>query len=175
MKYRYLSLFAILVSGVGPSWASSDPIEDVRKIMAGTVSTLSIKQAYLSGARDNTAPFQGALKAYKAIRAAEQPAPVPTPVPVPTPTPTPQPSTPITYNDIVTAIQPCASRTDQALLTVGAKYKVKGLYVLMPVGSTSTNGKPADGMMLNPVIDDGMHRNDGWFSLWVPLACVSKP
>lgn len=57
--------------------ASTDPVADTRQIMAGTVTTLSIKNEYLSGKRDNTTVFQGALKAYKAVRAAEVPPPPP--------------------------------------------------------------------------------------------------
>lgn len=57
-----------------------DPVADTRKIMAGTVTTAKIKNEYLSGARDGTAVFKGALAAYKAVRAAEAPAPVPAPV-----------------------------------------------------------------------------------------------
>jgi hypothetical protein len=51
--------------------ASTDPVADTRQIMAGTVTTTKIKNEYLSGARDTTTVFQGALKAYKAVRAAE--------------------------------------------------------------------------------------------------------
>jgi hypothetical protein len=65
--------------------ASTDPVKDVRQIMAGTVTTPSIKNAYLSGAKDGTAAFQGALAEYKAVRAAELPAPVPVQQFVPAP------------------------------------------------------------------------------------------
>lgn len=51
-----------------------DPVVDTRKIMAGTVTTTKIKNEYLSGARDGTAVFKGALNAYKAVREAEAPA-----------------------------------------------------------------------------------------------------
>ena len=46
--------------------ASYDPVKDTRTILAGTVSTQKIKNEYLSGARDSTAAFKGALNAYKA-------------------------------------------------------------------------------------------------------------
>jgi hypothetical protein len=86
--------------------ASADPVADVRQIMAATVTTKSVKQAYLSGARDNTTAFQGALTAYKAVRAAEA-APVP-PVVLPPSSGTVAPLTPIadnfpTANGIATA------------------------------------------------------------------------
>jgi hypothetical protein len=53
--------------------ASSDPVADTRQIMAGTVTTTRVKNAYLSGANDGTTAFKGALSAYKAVRAAEPP------------------------------------------------------------------------------------------------------
>lgn len=91
--------------------ASTDPVADTRAILAGTVTTKNIKSAYLNGSRDGTAAFQGALSAYKGVRAAEPPltvkcadgtlvkapgacpvaippAPIPTPAPTPVPTPT---------------------------------------------------------------------------------------
>jgi hypothetical protein len=76
MKRLILGLLAFWLPWA--AMASNDPVADVRQIMAGTVSTKSVKQAYLSGARDSTAAFQGALAAYKAIRAAEKP-PAPPP------------------------------------------------------------------------------------------------
>lgn len=79
---RYLLAFAT-VAFAAVSFASPDPIKDTRQIMAGTVTTQSVKNAYLSGARDGTTAFQGALKAYKAVRAAEQPVPTPSPTPSP--------------------------------------------------------------------------------------------
>src|SRR5690349_13269379 len=58
-----------------------DPVADTRAILAGTVTTKSVKTEYLSGKRDTTAAFKGALAAYKALRAAEEP-PVVIPPPV---------------------------------------------------------------------------------------------
>lgn len=66
--------------------ASTDPVKDTRQIMAGTVTTTKVKNEYLSGARDSSSVFRGALSAYKAMRAAEVPVPAPTPVPAPVPT-----------------------------------------------------------------------------------------
>jgi hypothetical protein len=84
--------------------ASADPVADVRQIMAATVTTKSVKQAYLSGARDNTTAFQGALTAYKAVRAAEA-APVP-PVVLPPSSGTVAPLTAIQDNfDAASAIE----------------------------------------------------------------------
>ena len=81
---RFLLALALVAA---PALASDDPVKDTRQILAGTVTTGGTAyKAYLSGARDNTTAFQGALKAYKAVRAAEksaEPVPVPTPVPVP--------------------------------------------------------------------------------------------
>lgn len=83
MKRLILALAALVCI------ASTDPVADTRQIMAGTVTTKSTKNAYLSGARDNTTAFKGALSAYKAVRAAEQP-----PAPMPMPAPPPAPSFP---------------------------------------------------------------------------------
>ena len=49
--------------------------------MAGTVTTTKVKNEYLSGARDGTTMFKGALAAYKGVRAAEV-LPTPTAGPV---------------------------------------------------------------------------------------------
>jgi hypothetical protein len=56
-----------------PALASTDPVKDTRTILAGTVTTKVSKNAYLSGAKDGTTAFQGALSAYKGVRAAEPP------------------------------------------------------------------------------------------------------
>jgi hypothetical protein len=83
---------SLLLAGIATAAiASTDPVKDTRQIMAGTVSTTKVKNEYLSGAKDGTTAFQGALNAYKAVRAAEV-----APAPVPTPTPTPTPSAPAT-------------------------------------------------------------------------------
>jgi hypothetical protein len=71
MKKLLAAAFAVLF--IAPAFASSDPVADTRQIMAGTVSTKSVKQAYLSGAKDGTTAFKGALTAYKGVRAAEPP------------------------------------------------------------------------------------------------------
>jgi hypothetical protein len=71
-----VALFAVILFA-SLAHASGDPVADVRQIMAATVTTKSVKQAYLSGSRDGTAAFQGALSAYKAVRAAEAPVPAP--------------------------------------------------------------------------------------------------
>lgn len=75
-----VALFAVILFA-SLAHASGDPVADVRQIMAATVTTKSVKQAYLSGARDGTTAFQGALAAYTAVRAAEVPvAPAATPL-----------------------------------------------------------------------------------------------
>ncbi|HET6941453.1 MAG TPA: DUF1996 domain-containing protein [Sphingomicrobium sp.] len=79
MRAIVLASTAIILAST--ALASTDPVVDTRQIMAGTVTTPKIKNEYLSGARDGTAPFQGALKAYKAVRAAEAPPPPPPPPP----------------------------------------------------------------------------------------------
>jgi hypothetical protein len=66
---------ALVLLFAAPALASDDPVRDTRQIMAGTVTTAKIKNEYLSGLRDGTAAFKGALNAYKAVRAAEKPAP----------------------------------------------------------------------------------------------------
>jgi hypothetical protein len=86
----YVALIFVLLFGT-LAHASTDPVKDTRQIMAGTVTTTKVKNEYLSGARDGTTAFKGALSAYKAVRAAEVPVPAPTPAPTPTPTPTPVP------------------------------------------------------------------------------------
>ena len=73
---RAIVLAALLLS---TSAAAYDPVADTRAILAGTVTTTKVKNEYLSGKRDTTAVFKGALNAYKAVRAAEAPV---TPVPV---------------------------------------------------------------------------------------------
>lgn len=81
LRWGWAGLAVLLAAALGfvpiPALASTDPVKDTRQIMAGTVTTAKVKNEYLSGARDGTAPFQGALAAYKAVRAAEQPAPAP--------------------------------------------------------------------------------------------------
>lgn len=80
----YVALIFVLLFGT-LAYASTDPVKDTRQIMAGTVTTTKVKNEYLSGARDGTTAFRGALSAYKAVRAAEVViAPVPTPAPSPT-------------------------------------------------------------------------------------------
>lgn len=74
---RLLALLLIFTATA--SFASSDPIADTRRILAGTVTTKKIQNEYLSGARDGTAAFKGALAAYKAVRAAEAPPAPPQP------------------------------------------------------------------------------------------------
>jgi hypothetical protein len=71
VKRLLLACMVFLIAA--PALASDDPVKDVRQILAGTVVTKSVKQAYLSGAKDSTTAFQGALAAYKAVRAAEPP------------------------------------------------------------------------------------------------------
>jgi hypothetical protein len=80
MKRILLALAALL--GAAAGIASTDPVKDTRQIMAGTVTTTKVKNEYLSGARDGTAIFKGALNAYKAVRAAEAPVVTP-PVVIP--------------------------------------------------------------------------------------------
>jgi hypothetical protein len=105
--------------------ASPDPVADTRQILAGTVTTKSVKQAYLSGAKDSTTAFQGALAAYKAVRAAEPPlkvtcidgtivtAPGVCPVPPPTPPPTPEPvDAPGSFNDPIQGVAPHQGAAD---------------------------------------------------------------
>jgi hypothetical protein len=79
MKRLLLALAALL--GAAAGIASTDPVKDTRQIMAGTVTTSKVKNEYLSGARDGTAIFKGALNAYKAVRAAEAPVVIPPVVP----------------------------------------------------------------------------------------------
>ena len=82
MKYA-LALAVLLSSVPTMALASADPVADTRQILAGTVTKGGATyKAYLSGAKDNTTAFKGALAAYKAVRAAEQPVIVP---PAPTP------------------------------------------------------------------------------------------
>lgn len=69
-------VLAALLATAGAAIAY-DPVVDTRKILAGTVSTQAIKNEYLSGRRDLTTAFKGALAAYKAVRAAEAPPPPP--------------------------------------------------------------------------------------------------
>jgi hypothetical protein len=80
MIHKLLVAALCLAALAVPAIASTDPVADTRQIMAGTVTTLSTKKAYLSGARDGTAAFQGALAAYKGVRAAEAPPPPPAPI-----------------------------------------------------------------------------------------------
>jgi hypothetical protein len=110
MKRLILLLASVAIAT--PALASPDPVADTRQILAGTVTTTKAKNGYLSGANDRTTSFQGALGAYKAVRAAE-PAlsvkcadgtmvtapgacPVPQPMPMPAPTPTPAPPVVVT-------------------------------------------------------------------------------
>jgi hypothetical protein len=81
---RAIVLAALLLSTAASAY---DPVADTRKIMAGTVTTTRIKNEYLSGARDGTTAFKGALAAYKAVREAEVAAPPPPPPPTPVPCP----------------------------------------------------------------------------------------
>lgn len=91
MKKTWLALALMSVSTM--AMASTNPVQDTREILAGTVTTAATKKLYTSGAKDNTAAFKGALAAYMAIRSAEKRVPVvvpPKPVP-PAPVPTPDP------------------------------------------------------------------------------------
>ena len=80
MKRVLLAASALATASL--ALASTDPVVDTRQITAGAVTTPSVKNAYLSG---DTAPFQWALNAYKAVRATET-APAPgAPAPAPPP------------------------------------------------------------------------------------------
>ena len=68
---------AALLMLASTSALAYDPVQDTRSILAGTVTTARVKNEYLSGARDGTTAFKGALAAYKAVRAAEAPVPAP--------------------------------------------------------------------------------------------------
>jgi hypothetical protein len=70
----YVALIGVLLFA-SPAHASTDPVKDTRQILAGTVTTIKAKNGYLSGTNDRTTAFQGALSAYKAVRAAEPPLP----------------------------------------------------------------------------------------------------
>lgn len=226
MKKRHILAFLFLSTATIPlpSWASSDPVADVRQIMAGTVTTKSIKNAYLSGARDNTTAFQGALKAYKAVRAAEPPltvkcldgtvvtAPGVCPLPPPPPPPVdnkvcpdgttipststcpaapppPPPSNeatlcgltliepgspcPVAMGGVVVAVRACVGSYIPDALVPGQRYIVVGNgagYRPQP----GADPKYGSGYILNPEIDDGLHRGSGYFGLWVPYSCVAK-
>lgn len=79
-----------------------------------------------------------------------------------------------TYGDTVVALQACVGRSVPDALTVGTRYKVMGLTVDLPVGGNSSQTDLPTGAHLNPEVDDGLHRGDGWWSLSVPLSCVQK-
>jgi hypothetical protein len=172
---RILLLAGALLSIAAPAFAG--PVEDVRQIMAGTVTTKTVKQAYLSGARDGTAAFQGALAAYKAVRAAE-PAPTvkcadgsvitaPGACPAPPPVVTPPPA--LTLGGHAKAITTCQSLTNVAdVLTLNAIYTVVGFAGYSPIG-TVTSPTTREVVVLN----DATHLGDGWFGIYVPVSCVA--
>lgn len=79
-----------------------------------------------------------------------------------------------TYHDTVQALQPCIGRYIPDALIVGTRYKVVGMWISAPIGTASMPlGTPADGVIIVPEVDDGVHRGDGWFALWVPFECVA--
>lgn len=91
------------------------------------------------------------------------------------PCPTPPPAAQPTYGDTVVALQPCIGRYIPDPLVVGTQYKVRGRWVGAPIGTPSLPlGTPPDGVILTPVVDDGVHRGDGWFAYWVPFDCVAR-
>jgi hypothetical protein len=118
-------------------------------------------------------PAPGLAKYCETNVAPIQPAPPPPPAPSPTPTPAPSTRDP-TYGDQVTALQACTGGYIKDQIIVGQTYKVVGLAATMPVPVVGGNYKP-DIVILNPVPDDGVHRGDGWFGLWIDMACVSRP
>jgi hypothetical protein len=135
------------------------------------------KQAYLSGARDGTAAFQGALAAYKALRAAEPASTVkcadgtvitaPGVCPVPPPVVTPPPA--LTLGGHAKAITTCQSLTNVAdVLTLNATYTVVGFAGFSPIGAvTSPTAREV------VVLNDATHLGDGWFGIYVPVSCVA--
>jgi hypothetical protein len=66
---RILAALATLIVGLTGSVtvASSDFVRDTRQILAGSVTTKSVQNLNLSGARNGTPPFKGALAAYSAL------------------------------------------------------------------------------------------------------------
>jgi hypothetical protein len=76
-----------------------------------------------------------------------------------------------TYGDIVRAIQACTGSYMPDQLVIGTRYKVVGLATTSPmIGSDPT----PRGVILNPEVDDGLHRGDGYWALWVPFECVER-
>lgn len=70
-------LCAVLLAFSSLAIASDDPVKDTREILAGTVTTKTTKNAYLSGSRDATTAFKGALEAYKRVTGWKPPVVVP--------------------------------------------------------------------------------------------------
>lgn len=197
----FLAALAVSVTAPGSAQVVDLDVANVRKIMAGTVTTASVKQAYLSGARDNTTAFQGALAAYRAlpkptVRCVDGtmvPAPGACPVIVTPPPPPPvqcpdgttvpagqtcptlPPPSPVIAKpgDIVVALQPCVGSFIPDAVVVGKRYRVI---------SANLGVRPAPGVdpkvsthyTLNPELDDGLHRGDGYFALAVPYSCAVK-
>jgi hypothetical protein len=111
-------------------------------------------------------PAWGVVKVCQTIGSVVSPPPPPPPPPPPS-------SGSITYGSIVTAVYACQGGLIPDLLVVGTDYKVVGLSVTRPApGLDAPPGTKADGVILNPVVDDGVHRGDGYEGLWVPLQCV---
>lgn len=114
MRAIVLASTALVLTSV--AIASSDPVADTRQIMAGTVTTKSIKDAYLRGDRDNTTPFKGALEAYKRVTGWVAPPPPPPTCVAPQvltngvcTTPPPPPADPYTSPNGLTGETPVAS------------------------------------------------------------------
>lgn len=116
-----------------------------------------------------------------------QTAPVPVPPPVqcpdgttvpagqtcPVAPPPPSPGAIANRGEIVTALKPCVGSYIPDALVVGQRYVVLG----NNAGVRPEPGRDpivASGYQLNPEQDDGIHRGEGYFALWVPYDCVVK-
>lgn len=80
-----------------------------------------------------------------------------------------------TYGDTVKAIQACVGQTVPDALTVGQTYKVVGLQARTTPGRFDLYPyNLPEVAALNPTVDDGKHRGDGWYAYTVPMTCIQK-
>lgn len=176
-------------SAITIKWTSGTQtgVTSLGKGGTGAFTVKTVDDAVVNGQRQvvisavvTSGSTRAAASAVASILDNDLPPPVPCPdgtavpagqtCPSPPPPPPTPPSGTIAYGSTVIATQACLDKFENGtMLTIGAAYKVTGMWGYSLMDGTFTAGQPSGYLTLD---DTAGLKGDGWFSYHVPIECV---